>query len=513
MNKILISKKYYFPSNNIENTSLITQPPNSNKPLWINEVQTSYKDLFPLIKQNELEQFKSLIHQETSNEIEIDTENYKYFNTIKKIMFSFGDVYNNNTKTIIYLHNFIINFIKNFSIIISECDFKKIINKFFNYEYEKLHCYKKLKFKNNFILNELNNNNQNKEDEKINNFFEGEEINNEKIFDFEDDSISNNEKNKKNLIKDLNYEENILFQNERTEQMDTKTYYEFFNCRQQNFLTKGKKFFISFLQEILGKNFNVEFKDFNNIELLAFILKEEIRKIIVDSIKSKHPLKKLFVLNQPLEIEDIENFCQRELNILTDFYKEYQKNINLIKEYKKKEFIKNYNKNVKLKKDFDCNNSNKIILIIKKYIYIKDNEESEFIKNVKKISERQVMTSILLLKDKLIKIKSEKNKLRKNLRNNMYVNECITKKEINKIDLIKEFGIDNYYEYFLIKDYLFDINIEKIKLIELNNKYTLLNKVNKKKLSLKFNEWLNMEDFEKNKIKEEFKEIYKKLNN
>ena len=295
--------------------------------------------------------------------------------------------------------------------------------------------------------------------------------------------------------------------------MDTKTYYEFFNCRQQNFLTKGKKFFISFLQEILGKNFNVEFKDFNNIELLAFILKEEIRKIIVDSIKSKHPLKKLFVLNQPLEIEDIENFCQRELNILTDFYKEYQKNINLIKEYKKKEFIKNYNKNVKLKKDFDCNNSNKIILIIKKYIYIKDNEESEFIKNVKKISERQVMTSILLLKDKLIKIKSEKNKLRKNLRNNMNVNECITKKEINKIDLIKEFGIDNYYEYFLIKDYLFDINIEKIKLIELNNKYTLLNKVNKKKLSLKFNEWLNMEDFEKNKIKEEFKEIYNKLNN
>jgi hypothetical protein len=95
----------------------------------------------------------------------------------------------------------------------------------------------------------------------------------------------------------------------------------------------------------------------------------------------------------------------------------------------------------------------------------------------------------------------------------MYVNESITKKEINKIDLIKEFGIDNYYEYFLIKDYLFDINIEKIKLIELNNKYTLLNKVNKKKLSLKFNEWLNMEDFEKKKIKEEFKEIYKKLNN
>jgi len=57
MNKVLISKKYYFPSNNIENTSLISKPPNSNKPLWINEVQTSYKDLFPLVKQNELEIF------------------------------------------------------------------------------------------------------------------------------------------------------------------------------------------------------------------------------------------------------------------------------------------------------------------------------------------------------------------------------------------------------------------------------------------------------------------------
>ena len=159
MNKVLLSKKHLFSSDNFEYSSLISKPPNSNKPLWINDVQTSYKDLFPLIKQNKLEQFKGLIHQETPNEIETDNENYKFFNIIKKIMFSFGDVYNNNPKTIIYLHNFIINFIKNFSIIISECDFKKIINRFFNYEYEKLHCYKKLKFKNNFILNELNNNN------------------------------------------------------------------------------------------------------------------------------------------------------------------------------------------------------------------------------------------------------------------------------------------------------------------------------------------------------------------
>ena len=115
----------------------------------------------------------------------------------------------------------------------------------------------------------------------------------------------------------------------------------------------------------------------------------------------------------------------------------------------------------------------------------------------------------MLYKDKLIKIRKDKSNMRY-LRNS-------DKKEIDKNqnqiltikDLLNEYGINNYYEYFLIKDIIFEINIVEIKPNEILHKISLLNKVNKKKLSQKFDLWIKMTNKEKDEIKKQFENIMK----
>ena len=58
--------------------------------------------------------------------------------------------------------------------------------------------------------------------------------------------------------------------------------------------------------------------------------------------------------------------------------------------------------------------------------------------------------------------------------------------------MIDFIGIDNYYEYFLSKDYLKEINLDEIKMNELNSYLSVLNKINKRKICSKFEEWLNL---------------------
>ena len=488
--------------------------PNSNKPLWIHEVKYSLNSLFPSsLKPNDFEKINDLMVQD--NESDIDKEELIYFSSIKKIMFAFGDTFNSNNKTILYMENFIREFLINLGKILNECDFKKIIEHFFNYEYEKLHNYKKLKFRNNIIQGKESNEDSNDEESKknINNNNLNNGINDLLLEEEEDNfGIDSDEKNKNGIKKnsfltnkDDFYIENTTFQSERTEQMDKKQYEEYFNCRQHNFLSKGKKTFQNYIQNVIGNPFPNELRDFNNIELIAFILKEEIRKIITDSIKEKHPKKKLFILTQPLSIDDISPFCKREIENLTSFFQDFSHDINLIKEFKKKSFAdKNHNKNCKVKKG----ENGEINLIIKKNIFISDEKESEFFKK-RKNYENQVFTAIMLYKDKLIKLKKDKSHMRY-LRNS-------DKKEIdenqNQIltikDLLNEYGINNYYEYFLIKDIIFEINIVEIKPNEILHKISLLNKVNKKKLSQKFDLWIKMSKKEKDEIKIQFEKIMK----
>ena len=242
-----------------------------------------------------------------------------------------------------------------------------------------------------------------------------------------------------------------------------------------------------------------------NILIVDNIIFYQKEKKLFKIIKEKHPKKKLFILTQPLSIDDISPFCKREIENLTSFFQDFSHDINLIKEFKKKSFAdKNHNKNCKVKKG----ENGEINLIIKKNIFISDEKESEFFKK-RKNYENQVFTTIMLYKDKLIKIRKDKSNMRY-LRNS-------DKKEIDKNqnqiltikDLLNEYGINNYYEYFLIKDIIFEINIVEIKPNEILHKISLLNKVNKKKLSQKFDLWIKMTNKEKDEIKKQFENIMK----
>ena len=179
--------------------------PNSNKPLWIHEVKYSLNSLFPSsLKPNDFEEINDLMIQD--NESDIDKEELIYFSSIKKIMFAFGDTFNSNNKTILYMENFIREFLINLGKILNECDFKKIIEHFFNYEYEKLHNYKKLKFRNNIIQGKESNEDSNDDESKknANNNNSNNGINDLLLEEEEDNfGIDSDEKNNKNGIKKI----------------------------------------------------------------------------------------------------------------------------------------------------------------------------------------------------------------------------------------------------------------------------------------------------------------------
>ena len=525
----------------------------SNKPLWIHEVKKSI-ECFPLsINELEFEKIEEIMDQE-NNETTINYEEYPFFSTTKKIMYSFGDVKEPNKKTILKISNFINNYISLFVKIIQECDFKKIIDFFYKNEKEKLDSIKKYKhksfFMNNifnkkefdipFFNNNINNGGNNDNDNNNNNLFDmddsleelgafGEEENdnndndknqennnkNESINfdDFNNDNNNandncndfNNLKNKilfSNKEMDENDKEIKLFQDKRTDLMDSKTYEEYIKCRQQNFLTRGKKFFLSFLQNFAKEDkFPNELKESNNIELIAFILNEEIKKIITNSIRNKHPNKKLFILTQPLTPEDIEFSCVKEIQKLSRFLDKFHNDIYMINEFKKKKASNKYfNKNTKVKNG----KNGEIYLIIKKFVFIHDKEECEFLSKMKSISEAQVINGLLKLREQLIKAKNQKLNMREGLRNKKNNDNQSNNKLIGIKEMIDFIGIDNYYEYYLSKDYLRDINLDKIKMNEFNSYLSMLYKINKKKVSSKFDDWINLSPQQKQAIKKEF---------
>jgi hypothetical protein len=305
-------------------------------------------------------------------------------------------------------------------------------------------------------------------------------------------------------IEELN-REIALFQDKRTELMDQKTYEEYIKCRQHNFLSRGKKYFSNFLQNFTNEDkFPNELKENNNIELIAFILNEEVKKIIINSIRNKHPNRKLFILTQPLAPEDIEMMCNNEIQILSNFINNFHNDIFMINEFKKKKISnKFHNKNTKVKNG----KNGELYLIIKKFAFIHDKEESEFLSKMKSISETQVINGILKLREQLVKAKNHKINSREGLRNNNKNKTQQSKKLIGIREMIDFIGVNNYYEYYSCKDYLKDINLEEIKINEFNSYLSLLNKINKKKISSKFDDWLNLSPDEKQEIKKEFNNL------
>ena len=497
----------------------------SKKPLWISEVKNSLK-LFPSSTNIlEFEKIEDLMNKD-GDDILINQESHPFYTTIKKMIYSFGDVKEPNKLTIIKISNFVNKYISLLIKIIQECDFKKIIEYFYKEEKNKLDSIKKFKHKSLFMNFYENDNNTNEIEDIIKNNNEDnyeeldDSLNELKIFEEKEKEELNKSKTDKeneykisdsiNEIKDINNiskdveelnREIALFQDKRTELMDQKTYEEYIKCRQINFLSRGKKFFQNFLQNNFTEEekFPNELKESSNIELIAFILNEEIKKIIINSIKEKNPNKKLFILTQPLSPEDIDYFMKKELSILLNFQEKFHNDYSTINEFRKKKINhKVYNKFIKMK----TGKNGEIFLVIKKYIFIKDPEECEFLYKNKQASEIQVINGILKLREQIIKIKNLKINSREGLRKNKK-NEK-NKNFIGIKEMIDFIGVDNYYEYFLCKNYIKEINLEEIKTNDLTNYISMLNKVNKKKICAKFEEWLNMSNEQKNEIKNEF---------
>ena len=156
----------YFSLQTIRSTP--NKIPESNKPLWVNSVKEICKEIIPKIDIKEvikiinvqLEYAKNELIKQNESELDfLQGENNPYLNTMKKLMYAFGDMYKNDTKSVIYLNNFLKKWYKinknRFIILIKillDCEFKKIIEHLFSHEYSKYFTYKKLKFKNNFTV-------------------------------------------------------------------------------------------------------------------------------------------------------------------------------------------------------------------------------------------------------------------------------------------------------------------------------------------------------------------------
>ncbi len=430
---------------------------------------------------------------------------------------------------------------------------------------------------------------------------------NSEIDEYKKNNKDNKMTNETNLIKNIfdfqdeYYEENLVFQDLRTQKMSEAEYLEYINCRIQGFLTRGKKLFLNYLQNIItsanlfksqnnkiyknnlinsnnkmrncnrnivtninysinnindedlienekvennfynnynnntsaklysnefGSNykymqdnsFNVPFelKDQGNLELICFILKEIMSKIIKNAIKNKNHEKKLILLRYPLNVEDIDNFGMEELDKLEHFLSDYSISIYLMKEFKKKKFCKLNNKNVKIKKI-----KNNFYVIIKKYIFLYD-EEAEYFRKNRKNMEEKVNNQFKFLMTEFIKLNNI-NKKRKNSLN--IKNKSKTKKinnfnkngndqsiqleeernllkEMNKKYLLKYLNIKHYYEFYLLKDIIREVDNENfaINFIKLKN-------ITKRYYGKKFENWINMEDIDRLFIKNELNNI------
>ena len=322
----------------------------SKKPLWVSEVKNALK-LFPSsTNEIEFEKIEDIINQDIEETL-INQENYPYYATIKKMIYSFGDVKEPNKITVIKISNFVNKYISLLIKIVQECEFKKIIECFYKEEKNRFDTIKKFRHKSlfsnfynkndienfflendnnikdneNLIINTENNNEENYMDDSLDDLkiFGEEDGENNNLIEKEIEPKNYEDETKKIhylKIEELN-REIALFQDKRTELMDQKTYEEYIKCRQINFLSRGKKYFLNYLQNIANDENKIpnEFKEWNNVEFIAFILNEEIKKIIINSIKEKNPNKKLFILTQPLLPEDVDYNIQKELSVLSDF--------------------------------------------------------------------------------------------------------------------------------------------------------------------------------------------------
>lgn len=431
----------------------------------------------------------------------------------------------------------------------------------------------------NLDIDELNNINENP---TLNLILDENDLGIESENETPDEVVLNKNEGKENSliknifdIQDEYYEENLAFQDFRTQRMNEAEYLEYINCRIQGFLTRGKKLFLNYLQNIIvtgnlfkslnkvyksnnnnnklvknninnsnlnysinnindedliqnqrfensfyGNNTNnsdktsknnfidtsynvpYELKDQGNLELVCYILKEIMNKIVKNAIKNSNPERKLIILKYPLYVEDIEHYAMQELEKLEQFLSDYSISIYLMKEFKKKKFCKLNNKNIKIKKI-----KSSFYVIVKKYIFLEPKEADYLRKNRKSIEEKISIKFKMLLTEfvkqsnsKKKKISSSSKQKNKNYISNNQENEDLIileeernlLKEIDKKFILNHLNINHYYEYYLLKDILKEFDEKKFSI-----NFLKLKKITKKYFSKKFEMWINMNEFDR----------------
>jgi hypothetical protein len=417
---------------------------NSKKPLWIEETKKTCNRLIPVLDYKELEETKEMLMDD--GECYFDLVDYPYYHTIKKLLYAFGDTVKSNHKTIILFHDFIKKWLIEIGKLVQECEFKKVLEHLYSFEIAKYNTSKKLSIKNNF----------NNMEEIIVDNDEDVLIDLDERRDFIDNIFED---------KDSEYYENLIYQDERTKKMTEQEYIEYNMCRTQSFMSKNKKIFLNYLTTLMP-NLPYDLKDQSNMELVSFLIKELIHKIVKQAIKNKNPENKLFILKHPLLVCDVEELINQELDTIESFLSDYYNSIYLIKEFKKKRVSKDNNKNVKVRKD-----GHRITLIIKKFVFLDD---SETFKKYKKLAENK-LTSLIK------KLSSGRNKEK-------------------QTQVIEE--IANYYEYFLMKDYFTILSRDKVQYNPSN-----LRKINKKYISTKLKQWLSLSTYEREIVINEYNNI------
>jgi hypothetical protein len=501
---------------------------NSKKPLWNEEVKKTCMELIPNCSLNEIEQTKDILMQECSSykdEILIDHEEYPYFMTVKKLLYAFGDCYKNNTRTILFIHDFAKKFLIQLAKIITDCDFKKVLEHLYSYEYAKFYNYKKLKFKNSFnlggvkqyqehddllkeegnnenedFMNHLTTNNNfnlleedNLSADSLDREFEINFANNNNENQENPENPENNENNpkrKKNCLenifedKDDNYFENLQFQDLRSSAMSEGEYLEYISCRTQHFLTRGKKTFLNFLTNIIPNGLPFEYRDQNYLELISFILKEIIHKNIKTAIKLLNN-GKLVILKFPIRVEDISCLFNEELDKMENFFKDFNTSLYMMKEFKKKKLNKGNNKNVKIKKT----KNGVFNIVVRKIIFLLDNDQIEFMRKNKKKTEEKLFQVQKNLQQRIQTTNRRRRKV---------VEENINKTVFDSVDeIIHETKIENYYEYFLTKDLFQRKFDEETGMTKFTINKTILKNISKKYINTKFDQWLKLTNEER----------------
>lgn len=520
--------------------------PNSSKPLWIEQVKKVHTQVMPNLSLQELENLdlietnvNSLLNNNSNNNENNYLGDYPLFIGIKKLLIAFGDSNNPNQETVIYSHNKLKEFFIIMLRILEKCELTKILEHLYSNEFNKFMKFKKSKLAKSLtpdiygkdeIENSVNDfymlidddkikkkmekdSNKNKKTKKnkssklnaISNFSNNDlqqkefslqkntnilsSDNNEEDEDMELFSSLYNEEieNDDQLIEKEEYKEILEFENERANYLSNEEYLDINEARINFFGSKTKKPLLKYFELICDEekiDLSNELKVPGNTELLTFITKKRLKKIVLNANRNRNN-GKLKILSKPLRKEELEEEFEEEILYLKDFYHDFNQSIYLIQAFtKKKNGASSNNKFIKIVREDE-----EFVIVIKKLIFVSE-KEANYLNKIKGKAEKKMLK---FFKQKDYFSHKEKDK-------------SGFKLYITKEKLVKELEVDNYYEFYLLNFFVKDLMANSIYNIKNNssNALTCDDALDKDKEDIYLINKNNVHKLDKNFLKEKY---------